>query len=186
MFRHNMKRRVAFLDRDGTINVDKGYVHRREDWEYCPGAVEAITILKRLGFAVAVISNQSGIARGLYSAEDAEALHAWVRSDLEARGAALDEIVYCPHSPKCGCTCRKPNTGLATRVQEALGNEIDYSRSWTIGDKASDIEFGARLGTETVLLASPYWSPEITSLPLLIAPDLLAAVTTYVTQSLAK
>jgi len=149
---------IVFLDRDGTINVDHGYVHRWVDFHFAPGAIEGLQQLLALGFRLAIISNQSGIARGLYQADDVRSLHARLEQELLAVGVPLAAIVYCPHAEEVHCKCRKPATGLAEQVQCELHDEIDYARSWTIGDKLSDLEFGKALGTRTVLLASKYWN----------------------------
>ena len=150
--------RVVFLDRDGTLNVDVGYVHRIQDWRFTQRAVEAVRMLRDAGFAVALVSNQSGIARGLFTAQDVDRLHAQVRELLVRDGADLDAVAYCPHAPGEGCGCRKPRTGLAREVERLLGRPIDYSASWTIGDKRTDVAFGVALGTHTALLRSAYWT----------------------------
>ena len=162
--------RVVFLDRDGTINVDDGYVYRAEDWAFCDGAAEGVRLLKSEGFAVAVVTNQSGIARGLYTAQDVERLHRFAERELSAQGAAIDAIAFCPHGADDGCRCRKPATGMADQVAESLGAAIDYAGSWMIGDKVTDIEFGFRLGARTALLTSRYWTPS----DLVRPPDVLA------------
>ena len=154
-----MARPVVFLDRDGTINVDHGFVWRIEDWQYTAGAVPAIARLRRAGLAIAVVTNQSGIARGRYGVADVEALHAWAASHMAKHGAAVDVFAYCPHGTDEVCDCRKPLPGMAKQVEAALGEPIDYARSWMIGDKVSDLGFGAALSLRTVLLRSRYWQP---------------------------
>lgn len=153
-------KRVVFLDRDGTLNVDRGYVSRAGDWQFTLNAPEAVRRLREAGYAVAVVSNQSGIGRGLYTPDDVEKLHRFVQSELTARGATIDVFVYCPHLSSDQCGCRKPATGLAQQVEAALGAPVDYAHSWTIGDKLSDIQFGRNLGTRTSLLRSPHWLPD--------------------------
>ena len=165
-----MKTRVVFLDRDGTLNEDVGYLHRIQDWRFTDRAVEAVRILRDAGFAAALVSNQSGIARGLFTAADVDELHAQVREWLVRGGADLDALAYCPHGPDEGCDCRKPRTGLAREVERQLGQSINYAASWTIGDKLSDLGFGMALGTRTVLLRSRYWSNGELERP----PDLIA------------
>jgi D-glycero-D-manno-heptose 1,7-bisphosphate phosphatase len=172
-----MLRSIAFLDRDGTINVDDGYVCRPEQWEFLPDAVPSIAKLRENGFLVAVVSNQSGIGRGLLTAEDVERLHMFVQTELSNSGAHIDAIAFCPHTPADNCDCRKPKTGLARQVEEMLGDKIDYPASWTIGDKVTDLQFGAALGTRTALIRSRYWSEgslEVT--PTIIADSLHDAV----------
>jgi D-glycero-D-manno-heptose 1,7-bisphosphate phosphatase len=116
-----MSRRVVFLDRDGTLNEDSRYVHRIADWRFTPQAVGAVRMLRDAGFAVALVSNQAGIARGLFTAAAVDELHAQVRELLVRGGADLDAVAYCPHGPDEGCDCRKPRTGLAREVERQLG-----------------------------------------------------------------
>lgn len=155
-----MSRQVVFLDRDGTINVDHGYVTCKEEWELLPGVAGAICQLRSAGYAVAVVTNQSAVAKGKCTIADVDELHALMREDLTQQGAAVDAIAICPHAAEDGCGCRKPATGMVAKVVGQLGEPIDYSRSWTVGDKTSDMKFGQTLGTRTVLLRSRYWKTE--------------------------
>ena len=156
MDRNRLK--IAFVDRDGTINVDRGFVYRIEDWEFTPSACQGLAILCQAGFQIAVVTNQSGIASGLYTRDDAERLHAFMRQQLAEAGIRVDSVVYCPHAPEAICDCRKPQIGMARIVEAELGMPIDYAASWTIGDKLSDIDFGKSLGTKTSLIRSQYWN----------------------------
>lgn len=153
-----MARRVVFLDRDGTINDDFGFVHRIEDWRFLPRAPEAIRMLRDAGFAVVVVTNQSAIADGWYSEGAVEQLHAFVRRLLSQWNTTIDAFAYCPHARSGQCDCRKPMTGMAQQIEAMLGTSIDYRRSWTIGDRPSDVQFGQSLGTATALIRSRYWS----------------------------
>ena len=155
-----MSRRAVFLDRDGTINVDHGYVTCWKDWELLPGVADAIRLLRDSGFAIAVVTNQSAVAKEKCTIADIHELHASMRDDLAKQGAIIDAIVFCPHGPGDGCGCRKPRTGIVADIEQQLGEPINYTRSWTVGDKISDIEFGRALGTRTVLLRSRYWTIE--------------------------
>jgi D-glycero-D-manno-heptose 1,7-bisphosphate phosphatase len=171
----NMKR-VVFLDRDGTLNVDRGYICRVKDWQFTPGAPEAIKRLRDGGYSVVVVSNQSGIGRGLYQRCDVEALHKFVQAELRAYGTRVDAFAYCPHLPSDLCGCRKPATGLARQVEAELAMVVDYLASWTIGDKPSDLEFGKNLGTRTCLVRSQYWSPEqLSAEPEMVCDSLASA-----------
>jgi D-glycero-D-manno-heptose 1,7-bisphosphate phosphatase len=139
--------RTVFLDRDGVLNekLPEGkYVTRREEFRLLPGVAEAIRRLNGAGLRVIVVSNQRGIALGLYTAADVDSIHASLKQVLKSHGARLDGIYYCPHD-KSGCDCRKPLPGL---FEQAVQNfpEIEASRSVMIGDSLSDIEFGRRLG----------------------------------------
>jgi D-glycero-D-manno-heptose 1,7-bisphosphate phosphatase len=148
--------KAVFLDRDGTLNVDKGYAHRIEDWEWLPGAVDAIAALKKAGFLVIVITNQAGIARGYYSGADVTRLHAWMNEELEKYGTRIDGFYYCPHHPEHGgeCECRKPRPGMLFQARQDF--DIDFSRSWLIGDKASDIQASVAAGVKSILVLTGY------------------------------
>jgi D-glycero-D-manno-heptose 1,7-bisphosphate phosphatase len=153
-------RSVVFLDRDGTINADHGFVHCVDQWEFLPGAIEGMRQLAEAGFLLAVVSNQSGVGRGMYSSADVELLHNHLIASLKDAGVSLAATAFCPHTAADRCDCRKPRTGLANAVRQRIGEEIDVPRSWTIGDKPSDCQFGAALGTRTTLLESRYWRPK--------------------------
>ncbi len=168
--------KVAFLDRDGTINIDRGSVHRVEDWEFTPSACRALALLRDAGFRIAVVTNQSGIAAGMYTVDEVERLHAFMRQQLAQVGVELDAVVYCPHAQDGNCDCRKPRTGMARSVEAKLARTIDYAASWTIGDKLSDIGFGKSLGTKTALIRSHYWSnAEVDPHPHMIVDSLFEA-----------
>lgn len=138
------RRPAAFLDRDGIINHDTGYVWRRENYKWMEGADKAIKRLNDLGYFVFVVTNQAGVARGLYSANDVENLHFYINDTLRKSGAHVDAFYYCPHHPDFGdnqyrqiCDCRKPRPGMLLRAMEEW--PIDLSRSFMIGDKNSDM-----------------------------------------------
>ena len=172
-------RPAVFLDRDGTINAEKGYVYRPSDWEWLPGSVEAIARFNRMGFLVVVVTNQAGIARGLFRETDVRRLHDTVNRMLAARGSRIDAYYICPHHPDFGkvrhCPCRKPSPGLLFRAQRELG--IDLRRSYLIGDKASDIAAGRAAGVTSILVGTGYGSCERSRVPRStpFVDDLLAA-----------
>lgn len=169
-------RNVIFLDRDGTINVDHGYVHSRDQWEFTVRAPAALKKLQEAGYALGVITNQSGIARGLYTAADMRALHEYMSAELAREGVTIDAIAFCPHDRDSTCDCRKPMPGMAKHIEEQIG-AIDYATSWTIGDKTADMEFGHATGTKTALIRSQYWKEEeLTTQPNIIADSLWEAV----------
>jgi D-glycero-D-manno-heptose 1,7-bisphosphate phosphatase len=145
------ERSAVFLDRDGTLIADAGYPRDPVGVWLLPGAAEALAALAGHGFLLVVVSNQSGVGRGLVSADQAAAVHARFVECLRGRGVRLDGCYYCPHAPEDGCRCRKPATGLLERAAAEWG--IDLERSWLVGDKASDVEAGRRAGCDTVLLA---------------------------------
>ena len=148
-------RRAVFLDRDGTLNKDVGYVHRKEDWQWLPGVAEALKRLRAVGYVLVVVSNQSGIARGMYDREALRQLEEWVNAELAAKNAAIDAWYYCPHLPEITgpCECRKPEPGLL--LQAARDLELDLANSWMIGDRVRDVQAGIAAGCSSVLLRPP-------------------------------
>ena len=138
------KRPAAFLDRDGVLNVDHGYVHRIDQLEWIPGAPEAVRILNKAGYLVIVVSNQSGVARGYFDEAAVKRFHAHMQDSLQAQGAHIDAFYYCPHYPEgtvkqfaVQCRCRKPSPGMLE--QAAREWPIDLDRSFLIGDKDDDM-----------------------------------------------
>lgn len=175
--RNSMTTRVVFLDRDGTLNVDYGYVYRVDMFQFTERAAEAIQALRAANYRIAVVSNQSGIASGLYDNADVETLTRFIQEQLANLGTSIDVFTFCPHSSADDCDCRKPQTGMATQVEQSLCREVDYGASWTIGDKISDIEFGKTLGTRNALLHSQYWTDdELIWRPEIISDSLYDAV----------
>ena len=145
-------RRAVFFDRDGTLNKDVGYVHRKEDWQWLPGVAEALKRLRAVGYVLVVVSNQSGIARGMYDREALRLLEEWVNAELSAKNAAIDAWYYCPHLPEITghCECRKPEPGLL--LQAARDLELDLANSWMIGDRVRDVQAGIAAGCQSILL----------------------------------
>ncbi|MBI3251483.1 MAG: HAD family hydrolase [Candidatus Andersenbacteria bacterium] len=171
-----MSKKVAFLDRDGTINVDHGYVNKVEDWEFVPGATQGMKLLQEAGFTLAVVTNQSGIAQGLYTEADMDKLHGHMKRLLSEDGVEIAHVASCPHArDQDDCDCRKPKAGMAKQIEAAIG-PIDYAASWIIGDKEADVGFGKNAGTHTALLESDYWQADtLKDKPDLIAPSLFDA-----------
>jgi D-glycero-D-manno-heptose 1,7-bisphosphate phosphatase len=145
-------RGAVFLDRDGTIVEDPGYLHEPTAVRLLPGAAQAIRRLNEAGWLVVLVSNQSGIARGLYSEADYRAVERRLAELLAAEGARLDASFFCPHHPEFTgpCLCRKPGTKLFEDARTALG--IDFHRSWFVGDRPSDVAPARRLGGTGVLV----------------------------------
>lgn len=139
-----------FLDRDGTLNEDLGYVGKPEDVRLLPGVLEAVKQLKNLGFLIVVVSNQSGVGRGYFTQRDVEEVHEKVRSDFLNAGAAIDAFYYCPHRPDEGCCCRKPATGMVMAAAKRFN--IDLENSFFVGDKLIDVQTGKGVHCKTVLL----------------------------------
>jgi len=155
------RRPAVFLDRDGTINVEKDYLYRVEDFEFIPGAVEAIRRLKLAGFLVVVVTNQSGVARGYYDLAAVERLHQHLQDELGRVGAAIDGFYVCPHHPTSGlgdyrrdCDCRKGAPGMLLQAAGELG--LDLDRSYMVGDKLADIEAAVRAGCKPLLVRTGY------------------------------
>jgi D-glycero-D-manno-heptose 1,7-bisphosphate phosphatase len=149
-----VRSRLALLDRDGTINVEKNYILDPADLELIPNAAAGIRRLRELGLKVAVITNQSPIGRGLLTRSGLDEIHRKLTTLLEAEGARLDGIYVCPHAPGDGCRCRKPGLELLERAAAEL--DADLSRSFFVGDKRIDIESGRAAGATTILVATGY------------------------------
>lgn len=145
-------RSAVFLDRDGTIVHDPGFLHEAGLVRLFPGAGDAIARLNRAGRPVVTVSNQSGIARGYYGEAAYHAVQGRLGELLAAHGARLDAAYFCPHYPAASgpCTCRKPGVALFERARDALG--LDLARSWWIGDRASDVAPARRFGGRAILV----------------------------------
>jgi D-glycero-D-manno-heptose 1,7-bisphosphate phosphatase len=160
-------RRVVLLDRDGTINLEKHYLSSPEQLELLPYASEGIQLMTEMGFATAVITNQSAVGRGYFGLDRLNLIHQRLQEMLADRGAALDAIYVCPHRPDEGCACRKPVPGLAWKAAEDFGAEP--SQAFVIGDNVCDIEMGKRIGATTILVRTGYGAQLVTQA--LIEPD---------------
>jgi len=145
-----LKRKAVFLDRDGTINFDPGYLGDPEQFRFLPGVVEALTRLHEAGYLIFVVSNQSGIARGFFRDADLDRVHDKMRNALRAEGVVLDGIYYCPHHPDERCSCRKPSPKMVLDASRSFG--VDIEHSYFIGDRISDIETGKNAGCRTILV----------------------------------
>ncbi len=141
----------VFLDRDGTIIEDRGYLDDPAGIAFPPGVLGGLRQLQALGLPLVVVTNQSGVGRGYFDLDCVDRIHDRLRQLLEAEGILLDGIYTCPHAPDAGCACRKPEPGLAQRASRALGCVLE--ESFMIGDKPSDVEMGQRIGAETFWLA---------------------------------
>ena len=149
--------KAIILDRDGTINIEKDYLYKIEDFEFEEGVIEGLKILADLGYIFVVVTNQSGIARGYYTEDDLCILNTYIGKSLEERGIKIEKFYYCPHHPEKGvgnykvkCTCRKPNPGM---LEEAIREfNIDRDKSFMIGDNMSDIEAGINAKVTPILV----------------------------------
>jgi D-glycero-D-manno-heptose 1,7-bisphosphate phosphatase len=153
--------RAVFLDRDGTVNEEVGYLSDLKQLRLIPGAGPAIKRLNEAGLKVVVVTNQSGIARGYFSESFVRETHELLKRLLGEQGARIDGIYYCPHHPKAGvspyttvCDCRKPGTGMIDQAAQDLA--IDVKASFVVGDKWSDVELGRRAGARAILVTSGF------------------------------
>src|SRR5919198_1966708 len=160
-----MARRAVFLDRDGTLIEEAGYLDRLERLVFYPWSVDAVRVLNRAGFAVVVVTNQAGIARGIFPEAFVADAHDHVRTRLEAGGARGDGFYYCPHHPDAtvaeyrkACDCRKPQPGLLRRAAADL--DLDLGRSFVVGDRWHDLEAGRAVGARAVLVRTGYGRTE--------------------------
>ena len=176
-------RKAAFLDRDGVINIDHAYVSRREDFEFVDGVLEAAGRLVAAGYALVLVTNQSGIGRGYYTEEDFEALNIYMCRVFEEAGAPIAGIYFCPHHPekaigqyRVACTCRKPQPGMLLRAAHEMG--LDLTQSVMFGDKDSDMKAAQAAGVPVRILlgkdglAQPAPRPSCTA----VSRSLLTAV----------
>lgn len=139
-----MPQRALFLDRDGIVNVDHGYISKIEDFEFTDGILELMKHFQNAGYQLFIITNQSGIGRGYYSEKDFQILTQWMLEALKKEGITIREVYHCPHTPDDKCQCRKPETGMIE--QAAKTYPIDLKNSWMIGDKESDIRLAENAG----------------------------------------
>lgn len=177
-------RKVIFLDRDGTINIEKSYLHKWEDFEFEKNAIEGLKELKNLGYEFIVVTNQSGIGRGYYTEEDLVTLNNQMTEKLKEFGIEILECFYCPHHPEKGigkykvdCNCRKPNPGML--LEGIKKYDVDIENSFMIGDKKGDLEAGKKAGLKSILVLTGYGKKieEEVKGNYLIAKDLLEVVT---------
>lgn len=166
------KHKAAFIDRDGTLIEEVNFLSRVEEMELFSYTERSLRLLKDEGYLLIVVTNQSGIGRGLYTEEDMHAIHDAMQARL---GGIIDEFHFCPHLPDSGCACRKPNGGM---LYSGIG-EIDLESSWVIGDKPLDVQTGINAGVKTAMVMTGYGRNTFDSMivkPEVVAETLLDAV----------
>ena len=142
--------KTIFLDRDGVINKEVNYLSRIEDFEFIDGVFDACRHFEMLGYSIIIITNQSGIGRGYYSENDYQVLTKWMLSKFNENNIEILDIFYCPHSPNNKCECRKPKSGMFEMARDK--HTIEMSKSWSIGDKETDIEASTLSGISNTIL----------------------------------
>lgn len=153
----NGNKKAIFLDRDGTINIDKNYIYKPEDFELIPGVVEGLKALQDMGYLLIIITNQSGIARGYYTEEDFNILNEYMIEIFTGYGVHITDVYYCPHLPvakvekyRINCECRKPKLGMFFDAENKWN--IDLNKSWAIGDKERDLAICNETGCHGILI----------------------------------
>ena len=160
------RRRAIFMDRDGTVCEEVGYVNHVDRIRLLPRSAEAIRLANQAGFQTVIVTNQAGVARGYFDEDLVHEVHDAVRRQLAEAGARIDGIYYCPHHPEVGappyrraCDCRKPGPGMLLRAQEEMG--IDLESSYMVGDTVKDLGAGRAVGATTVLVLTGYGRGEL-------------------------
>ena len=142
--------KTIFLDRDGVINKEVGYLFRISDFEFIEGVFDACLYFQQLDYKIIIISNQSGIARGYYTKSDYQKITEWMLNQFNIKGISILDILYCPHGPESSCNCRKPKPGMLIEAKDKYN--IDMKDSWMIGDKETDIEAANLAGINNTIL----------------------------------
>jgi D-glycero-D-manno-heptose 1,7-bisphosphate phosphatase len=151
--------KTIFLDRDGVINKEVGYLFRIADFEFIEGVFDACLYFHRLGFKIIIITNQSGIARGYYNENDYHKLNKWMLAQFNNQSIKILDTFYCPHSPESFCECRKPKPGMLLEAKNKYN--INMEKSWMIGDRDTDIKAANLAGiTNTILVRSGHINNE--------------------------
>jgi len=148
-----MSIKTIFLDRDGVINHEVGYLHKIDDFQFIDGVFEACLYFQSLNFKIVVITNQSGIGRGYYNEIDFHQVNNWMLDQFKLRGINILDVFFCPHRPEDACECRKPKPGMLLKAKQK--HDIDMNYSWMIGDKEADVKAANAAGiNQTILVKS--------------------------------
>jgi len=181
-------RPAIFIDRDGTLSEEVGYINHMTRFRLLPFAVDAVRLVNQSGYLAVLVTNQAGVARGYFPEPLVEEVHRHVHHRMAEGGARLDGIFYCPHHPSAGvppyrqnCACRKPKPGLLLQAEKALG--IDLPRSWVVGDRYPDMQVAWAVGARGAMVRTGYGEGELAhnaprwpQAPDLVAENLLSAV----------
>ena len=180
-----MEKKALFLDRDGVINVNYGYVHKIEDFEFIDGIFDLARAAAAKNYVICIVTNQAGIGRGYYTTDQFNDLTEWMKDRFAEKGAQIDAVYFCPHHPEMGlneyhrhCDCRKPAPGMIRKAE--LEHSIDIEHSLLIGDRLSDIECAKAAGIKTAILIGEYNIPAQSSYPIL--PNLNLALEYFLTE----
>ncbi|NIF50729.1 D-glycero-beta-D-manno-heptose 1,7-bisphosphate 7-phosphatase [Burkholderia sp. Ax-1724] len=155
-----MTRKALFLDRDGVVNIDVGYLHKADECVFLADIFELVRMANHAGYVVVLVTNQAGIGRGYYSVDQFQAFTDWMLGEFQSRGARIDRVYYCPHHPEFGigeyrqaCACRKPQPGMFDQARADF--DLDMAGSLMIGDKPSDLQAASRAGVAHRFLLAP-------------------------------
>jgi len=145
-----MSKKVIFLDRDGVVNHEVGYLHKVEDFKFIDGVFDACQYFQSLGYQIVIVTNQSGIARGYYGEQEFHMVNNWMLEQFENNGIEILDVFFCQHGPEDNCDCRKPKPGMFLQAQDTQG--VDMGQSWMIGDKEADIQAANTAGIKNTVL----------------------------------
>ncbi len=145
-----MSKKVVFLDRDGVINKEVGYLHKIEDFEFIKGVFDACLYFQSLDYQIIIVTNQSGIERGYYSENDFHIVNNWMLEQFKDQGVDILDVFFCPHGPESNCDCRKPKPGMFNQANDK--HDINIKNSWMIGDKEADIQAANAAGIQNTIL----------------------------------
>jgi len=142
--------KAIFLDRDGVINKEVGYLHKIKDFQFIDSVFDACLHFQSLGFKLIIVTNQSGIGRGYYDESEFQLVNNWMLQQFNNQGIKILDVFFCPHGPESGCDCRKPKPGMLTQASKK--HNINMEDSWMIGDKEADIQAANAAGIQNTIL----------------------------------
>ena len=142
--------KTIFLDRDGVINKEVGYLHKIQDFEFINGVFDACLHFQALGYQLIIVTNQSGIGRGYYDEDAFHVVNSWMLEQFKKQGVNILDVFFCPHTPEANCDCRKPKSGMLNQANEK--HNIDMEKSWMIGDKEADVAAANSAGVKNTIL----------------------------------